>query len=564
MLFMRDKREFVSILKDIDGKSAGEYARLVGDFDFTRFVIHARRAPAIVDGCAQGLFVVHVPQMIAGFPATLITTPIRRTALEDYLARRISAAIDTRAARSGHGGASAIRIARPGPQILPRSSIVMARDFVEARLTIRLPLRDGAVSATDAEGIFFTDLPEIVNDSLIYCYQDDADLTRFVDRMEDADHIRQQLARRGLVSFLAEGSRFSSARPALDLPAEGLTTMDVPNARTVRGLGIPTGVTLIIGDPYSGRKELIAALAAGTYNHVVGDGREAIVSIPDIVRIDADPGRPVQRVDISPFLPTRPDWPTTEFTTARATPAESQMAGTIEAIQVGAQALVYDESFSDPAFLAADARLAGLRPDAPASFLSLSVRARQIANDLRVSLVVGAYAHAEEFFPVADTILLLENGRLTDVTRDARALNLAGSAPAGLTALPPAGERTRWIVTSSIDPSLGTEEASIEAIDTHHLAFGRYRIDMGAVSQLVDPGQTTAIGLLLYHAKLHFLDESRTVAEVTDLLDGDLASEGLDTLSRELRGDLSRPRRYEIAAALNRLASLRISRPPAA
>ncbi len=560
---MRDKREFAATLKAIHGQPAAEYGRLIGDFDFTRFVIHVHRAPAVAAGSVQGLFVVHVPQLIAGFPASLVATPIRRTALEDYLARRLAVAIEARGMRSDNAGA-AIVIARPGPQILPRSSIVVAQDYVEARLTIRLPLRDGGVDAPGAEKIFFEDLPAIVSDSLIYCYQSDVDLTRFVDRMEDADHVRQALTRRGLVSFVGEGFRPDAARPVLELPAEGLATMDVPNAGSLRGVGIPSGVTLIIGDPYSGRRELIEALALGTYNHVAGDGRGSIVSIPDIVRIDADPGRPIQRVDISPFLPARTDWNTAEFTTSSATPAESQMAGTMEAIQVGAQALVYDESSSDPAFLAGDARLGGLRPDAPATFLSLSARARQIANDLRVSLIIGAYAHAEEFLPVADTVLLLENGRLVDVTRDARSLNPASPPVTSLAALPAVGERTRWIVSSSIDPWFGTEEAYIEAPGTHRLNFGRFQIDLDAVTQLVDPGQTTAIGLLLYYAKLHFLDEGRTVAEVMDLLDTDLGSEGLDALSRDLRGDLARPRRYEIAAALNRLAGLRVARPPSA
>jgi predicted ABC-class ATPase len=560
---MKDKREFAATLKAIHGQPAAEYGRLIGDFDFTRFVIHVHRAPAATAGSAQGLFVVHVPQLIAGFPASLVATPIRRTALEDYLARRVAAAVEARGMRRDNGSA-AIVIARPGPQILPRSSIVVAQDYVEARLTIRLPLRDGSVDAPGAERIFFEDLPAIVSDSLIYCYQDDGDLTRFVDRMEDADHVRQALTRRGLVSFVGEGFRPEAARPPLELPADGLATMDVPNAGSLRGVGIPSGVTLIIGDPYSGRRELLEALALGTYNHVAGDGREYIVSIPDIVGIRADPGRPVQRVDVSPFLPARPDWNTAEFTTSSATPAESQMAGTMEAIQVGAQALVYDESSSDPAFLAGDARLGGLRLDAPTTFLSLSARARQIANDLRVSLIIGAYAHAAEFLPVADTVLLLENGRLVDATRDARGLNLAPPPVASLTALPAVGERTRWIVSSSIDPWFGTEEAYIEAAGTHRLDFGRFQIDLGAVSQLVDPGQTTAIGLLLYYAKLHFLDEGRTVAEVMDLLDTDLGSEGLDALSRDLRGDLARPRRYEIAAALNRLAGLRVARPPSA
>jgi hypothetical protein len=43
------------------------------------------------------------------------------------------------------------------------------------------------------------------------------------------------------------------------------------------------------------------------------------------------------------------------------------------------------------------------------------------------------------------------------------------------------------------------------------------------------------------------------------MIDRDLSSEGLGTISRDLRGDLARPRRYELAAAINRLPTFRVS-----
>jgi hypothetical protein len=48
--------------------------------------------------------------------------------------------------------------------------------------------------------------------------------------------------------------------------------------------------------------------------------------------------------------------------------------------------------------------------------------------------------------------------------------------------------------------------------------------------------------------------------ELLDLVERDLSMEGIEQVTREVRGDLARPRRYEIAAALNRLPSLRIAR----
>ncbi len=68
-----------------------------------------------------------------------------------------------------------------------------------------------------------------------------------------------------------------------------------------------------------------------------------------------------------------------------------------------------------------------------------------------------------------------------------------------------------------------------------------------------------AIGFVLYYSKLRYMDEGYPLREILDLVDRDLSNEGLNALSRDVRGDLARPRRYEVAAALNRLPAFRVS-----
>ncbi len=557
---MRDKREFDAILKSIDGKDPSQYAALTGDFDFTRFVLHNIKIADYTGAHLDTLFVIHVPQLIAGFPPKLFDTAIRRTALEDFLARKVSAAIEGLAAgRSDGPTRRSIRVSRPGAEILPRSSLIVAHDYVEARITIRLPVREGVISGAEAEQIFFDELPAVVNQSLIFCYLDEEDIAGFVNAMEDADAIRRSLLKRGMVGFLADGTDLGAGRK-LAVAEDRLTTMDAPNAGSVGGLGLPAGVTLVVGDAYSGRTELVDLLAAGIYNHPPGDGREFSVAVPDAVQVVAEPRRPVHRLDLSPFLGARAGCDPARFTSASASPAESQMASTVEALQVGAQVLLFDEASSDASFLVSDDRLSALKPGLGSRVTPLCLRARKMADELRVSIVVGASACAAEFVPAADAVLFIEDGRVTDITREAKELGIKPPAHGAPTApIPAAGQRSRWIVPSSIDSSLGKEDAAIRAVDRSHLQFGRSVIDLSGVRQLLDKQQTTAIGLILYYAKLHYLDESRSVAEVMDLIDQDLASEGLDMLSRELRGDLARPRRFEIAAALNRLDTLRVT-----
>jgi predicted ABC-class ATPase len=91
------------------------------------------------------------------------------------------------------------------------------------------------------------------------------------------------------------------------------------------------------------------------------------------------------------------------------------------------------------------------------------------------------------------------------------------------------------------------------------LQFGRQEIDLGALEQLVHPGQTRAIGAALVLVRdlcaRDGLSVSAALAAVADRLEG----RGLDALAhREPPGDLAMFRPLELAGALNRLRGLRV------
>ena len=56
----------------------------------------------------------------------------------------------------------------------------------------------------------------------------------------------------------------------------------------------------------------------GCYNHIPGDGREFVVCEPDAVKIRAEDGRCIERVDISPFIDNLPFGKGTRAWRARA------------------------------------------------------------------------------------------------------------------------------------------------------------------------------------------------------------------------------------------------------
>jgi predicted ABC-class ATPase len=223
--------------------------------------------------------------------------------------------------------------------------------------------------------------------------------------------------------------------------------------------------------------------------------------------------------------------------------------------------LLYDEADSSPEFLGLDARVAALLPGVENRVTPLSARARQIADELGVSIVIAGSAAVAEFIPIADTVLRIEGFKVSNVTKEAKALAVESLATkvqaADVSSLV---EKSRAIVPSSIDPSLGRFDAGIEASSTYTLMFGKYVINLKGIRQLADLYQTRTLGRILYYAKLRYMDEPRPISEILDLIDRDLSTEGLESLTRDLRGDLARPRRYEIAAAINRLGSLRVTR----
>ena len=567
---MKNKEELYGKIEQVNLKGHGDLQQLLGDYDFSRYVLKILRIEEPVE-TQLSMLIVRVPQLIAGFPQDLIQTPVGRTALEDLIARKVADEIEKTASYDTAGiSRRRLYFTRPGQKILPRSSLVVTEEYVEARIYFRPPMQDDKIMGSDLKELFFGMLPRIANSALIYCNLHEGEAERCVNSMSDADHIRRLLPTRGWVSFVAEQSHLCRVNHG-DTPDMHRTqtlrvddalakSLDLPKAGAVRGFGVPSGLTVILGDAYSGRVELMRAMSAGIYNHVRGDGREQVITVPDAVYLKAEAGRSVRRVDLSAFLRDAGDENSPVFSSPNADVFASEAAATVEALEAGARALLFDESDSSPEFLARDPRLAGLTPPAEQRITPLSAIARRMVDQLGVSVVVAGTVTVTDFIPVADTVLRIANFKVYDVTKEAKKLVTAVPAPSAPINVASMVERSRSIVPSSIDPSAGRSDFLIEADDIHSLRFGREKIDLSSVEQLADVDQTRTIGRILYYAKTRYMEEVRPIREILDAIDHDLSSEGLETLTRTLQGDLARPRRYEIAAALNRLPSLRIAR----
>ena len=52
--------------------------------------------------------------------------------------------------------------------------------------------------------------------------------------------------------------------------------VEIAHGGALKGISIPAGLTVIVGDDQSGRIDLAEAIAQGIYNHIPGDGREHV------------------------------------------------------------------------------------------------------------------------------------------------------------------------------------------------------------------------------------------------------------------------------------------------
>ena len=528
----------------------------------------------VTENQALATFSVRVPQTIAELPEFLFDTPIRRTALEDYLLRSFCKQLDAFASFDASGVARQnVIINAPTQKILPRNAVQVTKEYLELRVMIDLPVREllpdqGMMYVADghrAQEIFYDEMMEIIGSSLLYCNMDHAQVETFVQSMDHADQLRQHLNATGQVAFLAEGSlierdalsdepNYVSVTP-LQIEASLHEEVGIAQGETIQGVSIPAGLTVILGDDQSGRIDLAETIAQGIYNHVPGDGREQCVTVSDLVQVTAEPGRSIQNIDLSPFV--EGDESVRTFSTASASAYESQVAGTLEALEVGARVLLYDEQSCDPSFLTSDSRLQSFIGDKKQ--LPLASRVRQIVDELGVSIVVSGSNLVAEYLPIADRVFRVNDFNISDITAEVKEAGIEGVAKASTLEMSSLLSRSRWIMPSSIDSSIGQEDVHIEYDEAGYILFGRYGVDMSALTQIASIEQMNAIGQSLYYAKLRYMDEGYSIGEILDLIDRDVSNEGLNVLARDFSGNLARPRRFELVAMLNRLPSFRVS-----
>lgn len=564
---MKQSSELNTLLRQIDHKGYPAYKQLRGEYQFPGYVLgidHVQGDPF----AAPSKVSIHVKGAQAAFPQELYRLACQKTALEDVLLREMGRQLRGVSFQAkGSGKSGLMSVSTPGQEILSRSGCQLndrTGDIV-LRMEIGFPANGRSINARELEKILFDFLPKCVSHSLYYRALDSGKLKKTAELAEDQLAIRQMLADRGLVAFVANGSVLPresgvSSRPMKQaVPFQSPASMEVelilPNKGALRGMGIPKGITLIVGGGYHGKSTLLKALELGVYDHIAGDGREYVITDGTAVKLRAEDGRSVKNVDISYFINNLPNGKdTVKFCTEDASGSTSQAANVIEAMEAGSQVFLIDEDTSATNFMIRDELMQRVVHRELEPITPYVERVRELYENHGISTVLVA-GSSGSYFHKADCILQMNRYVPADITdfakEEAKAFPVLEEMPAKVQ---PSFER----IFSQNRKLAGSDRIKMKTMGMDGISIDRETIDLRYLEQLADQEQLSALAQIVKYAELNVLDGKKTLAQVVDILETLLTQKGFGGIcgERNIASGLAMPRRQEIFACLNRYRRL--------
>ena len=567
---MKSAEDLRQFLRSVDRKGYPAYKGAKGVYqfpDFTLSIEHVQGDPF----ASPSRVSIRVDGKKACFPAESYHLSHKRVALQDLLLRKFAARVERYNFKArGSGKSGLIAVSRCGQEILERTACVADPEDggILIRMEVGFPANGRTINSGELIKILFEFLPECVAGTCFYKTYPAAEkekVKKVSELAEDQEEARRLLSAMGLTAFVANGSILPresgvSDRPmAKAVPFTSPSSMEVvmklPHAGAIKGMGIPRGVTLIVGGGYHGKSTLLSALESGVYNHIAGDGREYVVTEASAVKLRAEDGRSVKNVDISLFIKNLPDRRDTKrFCTEDASGSTSQAAGVVEAMESGAKTFLVDEDTSATNFMIRDELMQMVvhREQEPITPFVERVRALYDEQGISTILVAGS---SGAYFHVADRVIQMDCYVPKEVTKEAKEAAAGfGEGVQSLKLTPVSFER----VPKKFKTGGRDERFKMKVLGRDSLQFDRDVVELRFVEQIADTEQIAALGYLLKYAGTHFIDGRRNLIQIVDLLEKKVAAEGLAALAEDgyLSVNLCMPRRQEIFACINRCRSL--------
>lgn len=567
---MQSAVELKQLLDRIDHRGYPAYKDTKGQYQFQGYIFsidHVQGDPF----ASPSKVSVQVKGSTAGFPEELYKGRHQRAALQDEMTRQFYHAIQKYAFRAkGSGKSGLISVSKCGQEVLERTAceINPKNGDVKLRFEVGFPANGRTINARELEKIVFGFLPECVEQSLFYKNCDKKRVRSIIDLAEDQQYIRDELEKKDLIAFVANGAILPRESGVSDKPMKGAVrfqspkemevTMKLPHKGEISGMGIQRGVTLIVGGGYHGKSTLLKALELGVYNHIQGDGREYVITKDDAMKIRAEDGRSIKKTDISMFINDLPNGKDTRgFYTEDASGSTSQAANVIESMEAGASVMLIDEDTSATNFMIRDELMQRVIHRDMEPITPFIDRILELYQEYGISTVIVA-GSSGAYFHIADTIIQMDRYEPKEITKLAK--ETAKDFPA-MSGMESPAEKPVFVRC----PRQGrgfkpNDRIKMKTMGKEMVQINRETIDLRYVEQLADTEQVSALGYCVRYAEKHLFQGKDTIQNVVDKLEEKICREGLSSLceSNTSVANLAMPRRQEIFACLNRYRGLNL------
>lgn len=566
---MQSSAQLKELLHSINRKSYPAYKSLRGAYQFDRYILsidHVQGDPF----ASPSHISVKLSHRDTNFPEEYYKDSLTRITLGDFLNRQFEQQVNHYTFRAkGSGKSGLISVSHCGQEVLARTACEITEKGISARFFIGFPANGRTINSPELEKILFDFLPVCVHKAFFYRNLDADRLKEAIELAEDQEYIRRELAKRSLAAFVNDGAILPresgiSSRPMKNSvpfvsPENLRISMDLPHRGTITGMGIPCGITLIVGGGYHGKSTLLNALELGIYNHISGDGREYVITDSSAQKLRSEDGRFIKDVDISLFindLPNKKD--TLCFSTEDASGSTSQAAGIVESMEAGSKVFLLDEDTSATNFMVRDSFMQRVICREKEPITPFLERARDLYEKAGISTILVA-GSSGAFFHIADTVIQMDNYHPVDITEITG--KLCQEYPLSDVETPAfrLPESHRIMTRSKAAPSRNSRPGQPERLKTKvhgkdGFSLGKTEVDLRYVEQLIDSEQTASLALLLKYACEHLIDGKRTLPEIVTYLDSQLKKQGLSFFSEGsyISCGYAMPRIQEIYSCFNR------------
>lgn len=561
---MKNLSDLKRELEKIDGRGYKTYKTLEGQYSFEDYILSIDHVQG--DPFASPSRIRVIVNSNNNFPKNLFDEKYKKITICDFLTRLFSKNIYKYGEKVfGSGKSGLIEISKCSQQVIERTSIIINNEKIEARFYVGFPARGRSVLSKELEKILFNIIPNIVKNTLIYNNINIKALNDKLKLLEDQEFIRKQLKDKKLIAFIANNSILPresgiSQKPLKDgkkfiSPKELEVEFNTPNRGLIKGMGIPEGITLIVGGGYHGKSTLLKALELGVYNHIEGDGREFVITDNTALKVRAEDGRAITKTDISLFINNLPNGKDTKkFYTENASGSTSQAANIIEGIESGTKLFLIDEDTSATNFMIRDSFMQQLVSKDKEPITPFIDVARSLYKQKGISTILVA-GSSGDFFDIADLVIQMDNYEPYEVTKKAKALSR------GITNV---NENLKVDIDFNRVILKGTIESSpkgvkVKTLGKDGISINKENIDLRAVEQIVDNEQLNTIGAIMKYAENKLMGKNLTLAQIADNITEELKNNliGIENIKGGY-GSFAIVRKQEIMCAYNRYRKIKI------